>query len=284
MIRRVRLLTLVPLLVIGGSWPASGQQRPLATHDPEVVGAGQVLIEAGFDYGRDQLFSASGLKGDLLRVPLFGVTVGLGSLVDLQVTGGPYNTLKITSTETGELSDLLAVDGDSTTSAEDLMVATRVRLLEEADGTPAVALRIATRVPFASVESGLGLGTMDFYSSALVGKTAGSLRIVGNLGLGVLGSPERGRTKATVVAYGASIARAMTDSVEVVGELNGRANLRTDDPPAGTEDRSMLRVGARYTRGAARLDAGILIGLTARDPGFGLTAGFTFALKAFTVR
>ena len=38
--------------------PAFAQQRPLVTEDPEVVGAGRVLLEGGIDYGRDVLFPA----------------------------------------------------------------------------------------------------------------------------------------------------------------------------------------------------------------------------------
>ena len=71
--------------------------------------------------------------------------------------------------------------------------------------------------------------------------------------------------------------------LEVVGELNGRAATRSGTPPVGTESRSMMRVGGRLTRGAVRLDAGILLGLTSRDPGFGFTAGATYVFKGFTI-
>jgi len=284
MTRRLDGFALAAMLAFSVAAPTSAQQRPLATHDPEVIGPGQILAEAGFDYGRDQLFPASGLKGNLLRAPLFGVTVGLGSIVDIQVSGGLYDKLSITSRQPAAFADLVTAEGNTTTDTEDFVVATRVRLVEEDEGRPAVGLRVATRVPFSGLESGLGLGTMDFHATALIGKTIGSLRVVGNLGLAVLGSPDATRSSNTALTYGASVARAMNDTVEVVGELNGRASLRSDDPPPGTEDRSLLKLGARYTRGALRFDAGIMLGLTTRDPSFGVTGGITYALKAFTVR
>ena len=71
------------LLLLFVAWPpvaGHAQQRPLVTEDPEVVGGGRVLLEGGIDYGRDILFPASGLTGDLLRAPLIGVSVGISSI------------------------------------------------------------------------------------------------------------------------------------------------------------------------------------------------------------
>ena len=52
-----------------------------------------------------------------------------------------------------------------------------------------------------------------------------------------------------MLTYGVSLARAMTEQAEIVGELNGRANLRGDGPLPGSENRGLLRLGARFTRG-----------------------------------
>jgi len=45
----------------------------------------------------------------------------------------------------------------------------------------------------------------------------------------------------------------------------------------------MMRLGARYTRGTARIDAGVLLGMTSRDPSVGFTAGVTWVFKGFNV-
>ena len=52
---------------------------------------------------------------------------------------------------------------------------------------------------------------------------------------------------------------------------------------SGTETRGTLRFGGRYTRGPARLDAGIYFGLTSADPTVGFTAGVTYVFNAFKV-
>jgi len=44
-----------------------------------------------------------------------------------------------------------------------------------------------------------------------------------------------------------------------------------------------MRFGMRYTRSSVRLDAGVLAGLTARDPEIGFTGGLTWVFNAFHV-
>ena len=52
--------------------PVLAQQRPLLTEDPETVGDGLILLEAGIDHAWDETFSVSGLKGNVLRAPRLG--------------------------------------------------------------------------------------------------------------------------------------------------------------------------------------------------------------------
>jgi hypothetical protein len=108
--------------------------------------------------------------------------------------------------------------------------------------------------------------------------------VVGNAGLGILADPVVGNRQNDVLTYGLSVARAIRQGVEVVGEVNGRANTRDDEgTPVGTESRANMRAGARFTRGTVRLDAGVIVGMTSRDPSIGFTAGFTWVFRGFTV-
>ncbi len=279
-VRRMVLgLALVGLLPVA----AAAQQRPLVTEDPETIGAGNVLIEGGFDVSRDILFPASGLRGNLLRAPLLGASVGISSIAEVQIDGGFYNRLTITDRIDAPLAGMVTATGDRTTSVEDIVVAMKIRLLSEGPERPAVGVRFATKLPTASNESGLGLDTTDFHLTALVGKTVQSIRVVGNVGLGILGDPLRGDRQNDVLLYGVSLARAIAEGVEIVGEFNGRADTRAGEPPPGTESRATMRVGGRYTRGTARIDAGLLLGMTSRDPSVGFTAGITWVFRGFNV-
>lgn len=280
MTRRFAWIALACLLAAA---PAAAQQRPLVTEDPEVIGAGLLLLEGGLDYNRGVLYPASGLQGNLLRVPTLGLSIGISSIAELQVDGG-FDSLAITDTDVGPapLAHMLRNSGNTVHGLQDIVLATKIKIASESPSSPAFGVRFATKLPIATNESGLGLDTTDFHIQALIGKTVQSIRIVGNIGLGILPDPLRGDDQNDVLLYGLSVARAIREGLEVVGELNGRASTRTS-APIGTESRSTMRLGARFTRGTVRIDGGVLLGITSSDPDFGFTAGATWVFKGFTV-
>ena len=279
------LRVVVPVLLIALTVPvaALAQQRPLVTEDPETIGAGRILVEAGFDAARDAEYPVSGLEGHLLRVPLLGVSVGLSSIAEIQLDGGLYSRLTIRERTAAPLSDVLSTTGNTTTSVEDLVIGTKVRIVPEGASRPSFGLRFATKLPNASNESGIGLDTTDFFASILVAKTVQSVRVVGNAGLGILSDPTRGDRQNDVLTYGLSFARAVTNAAELVGEINGRLDTRAGEPPPGTESRGVARFGGRYTIRSWRVDAALMFGLTSNDPTIGFGAGFTYVFSAFTV-
>jgi hypothetical protein len=260
---------------------ALAQQRPLVTEDPETIGAGRMLIEAGVDYGRDTRFPVSGLEGHHLRMPTLGISLGVGANAEIQTDWALYQRLTIRQRFPAPLAHMVEATGASTTSIDDLVIGAKVRLVSEGAARPSVGMRFATKLPNSSNESGLGLDTTDFVSSVLVGKTVQSVRMVGNVGLGIFGDATRGDRQNDMLIYGVSFARALSAGAEVVGEVNGRLDSRNGEPPPGTESRAVARFGARYTIGGWRGDAALLFGLTSLDPSYGVSAGFTYVFNAF---
>jgi hypothetical protein len=283
--RRLPLVAVCGLLLCLFLVPdARAQQRPLVTEDPETIGSGLVLIEGGFDQQLKVFYPLSGLTGDLFRVPTLGLSLGFSSIAEIQIDWSPYQRLSVEERELAPLSGMLDFTGDDTTDVDDMVIGTKVRLISEGTGRPAIGVRFATKLPMAGNESGLGTDTMDFYVSGLVGKTIESVRVVGNFGIGLLSDPTRGDQQNDVFTYGFSLARAVSQGLEVVGEINGRNSMHpSDEVPVGTENRSVIRVGGRYTVSTVRVDAGVLFGLTSRDPNFGFTAGVTWVFRAFTI-
>jgi hypothetical protein len=264
--------------------PAAAQQRPLVTEDPEPIGAGRILIEGGLDLDRDIRYPVSGLEGNLLRLPMIGLSFGLSSIAEFQIDGGLHDRLSITRRNpAAPLASLLTVTGNTTSDVSDVIVGTKIKVLSETTNRPAFGLRFATKLPNASNESGLGLDTMDFSIAVLAAKTVESIRVVANAGAAILSDPTNGSRQNDVVIYGLSFARALTEQAEVVGEANGRLSVRSGDPFPGTESRGLLKVGGRFTQGPVRFDAGLFFGLTSPDPTIGITAGFTYVFNAFTV-
>ena len=107
--------------------PAWAQQRPLVTEDPEAVGLGLVLLEAGFDYFRDQPYPVSGLEGHVLRLPTLGVSIGVSSIAEIQIDGLSYQRLRITQRQAAPLSGLLDVAGDTTSDMDDIVIGAKVQ-------------------------------------------------------------------------------------------------------------------------------------------------------------
>jgi hypothetical protein len=282
--RLFRSLVIVAAL-LGAARPAWAQSRPLVTEDPETVPIGSILLEAGVDFLQGAKYPVSGLTGNLVKLGAFGVSIGVSSIAEIQVDGAMANRLLIKSIDpTAPLFPAYTGDTYSTSSFEDVTVGAKIRLLAETETRPAIAIRFATRLPFVGTENGLGTETTDFIVGVAGAKTIESVRVVANVGLGILGDPERGDRQNHVMVFGLSGARALATGVEFVAELNGRMDTGSDSPPVGTDSRVAARVGGRLTRGPVRFDAGVIIGVTKRDPEWGATVGVTWVFKAFEVK
>src|SRR3954468_4679093 len=146
---RVRLLSVACVLFAAAS--ASAQQRPLVTEDPEPIGAGRVLIEGGFDAAHDYQNPVSGLRGNLISVPTIGISVGLSSIAELQIDGGLFNSLSVSSRNpNAPLASLLTFTGNSTHGVSNAVIGTKIRILGETSSRPAIGIRSATKLPNAS--------------------------------------------------------------------------------------------------------------------------------------
>jgi hypothetical protein len=281
----IRILTTLMLAaaLAAAARPALAQQRPLQTEDPETIGSGRALVEAGIDYRRDVLLPVSGLRGNHITMPAFGLSLGVSSIAEIQFDWGIYQKLNITEQIPGApLTHLLQIDGDSTDDFGDIQIGAKVRLLSETARRPAIGTWFSTRLPNAGNESGLGKDVQDFSSALTIGKTVQSVRVVANIGVLMIGRPTEAVAQDDLLIYGLSVARAVSQNAEVVGEFVGRANFANLVTP-GAEDRGLLRFGTRYTKGGVRIDGGVLLGLTSYDPAIGLTGGLTWVFNAFQV-
>ena len=271
------------IAVLAGAAPALAQQRPLQTEDPETIGAGRILLELGADYEQDVYLPVSGLRGNVTTVPQVGISIGVSSIAEIQLDAGLYQRMKIVDRQAdAPFGKVLTVAGDTTSDVEDMTIGAKIHFLSETASRPAMAFRFSTRLPNASNEKGLGKDVQDFGSWIAVGKTVQSIRAVANVGFLILGNPTVPAAQDDLLAYSLSVARAISPKAEIVGEFAGRANFANIVTP-GAEDRGLLRFGTRYTISGVRFDAGILLGLTPRDPEIGVTGGFTWVFDAFKV-
>jgi hypothetical protein len=275
-VRRCRLAAWTAALILGTSLPARAQHRPLQTQDPEVIGEGRVLVEAGLETGANVFYPVSGLTGDRLAVPI-GVSVGLGKVAEFQIDTG-YQWLAIDRREPAPLDGRVR-DGDRTHDVVDAVVATKIRVLREGARRPALGVRFATELPNASNETGLGQDTLNFAASLLAAKTVGPYRVAGNAGVALLSDVIEGSLQEDAFVGSLSVARALTPALDVVAEVSGRKVLFADVPPIGAEPRGAVRAAVRYTRGPWRADAGLVVGTSRQEPDVGLIVGLTWIVQ-----
>ena len=232
--------------------PAFAQQRPLQTEDPETIGSGRMLIEAGLDYDRDVYFPVSGLRGNLFTVPAFGVSLGVSSIAEIQIDWGVYQKLSITDQVPGApLSTCCDSMATPPTISATSTSAPRCRLLSETARRPAIGSWFSTRLPNAGNESGLGKDVQDFASALTIGKTVQSVRVVANIGVLMIGKPTEAAAQDDLLIYSLSVARAISRRPRWSASSSAAPTSPNIVTP-GAEDRGLLRFGARYTSSGVR--------------------------------
>ena len=276
-IRRLALCFLVVGFVLGP--PAlQAQHRPLQTDDPELLGAGKLRLQVGFELLQDQTFSLSGLEGDLTRLGLLGLFVGAGQHVEFQITGSLLNTFNIERQFQGFLSNL-NLSQNSTNSVGDFTLASKFKLLPERASTPALSFRFGVELPNASNEKGLGNDETNFYASLLLGKSVGRFRSYFNVGLAILGDPTELSAQNDLFTYGVATTYTINPLWTLVAEINGR----TGPGGPGTDDQSQFRLGTQLRTGNLRWDLAGVAGFAADDPDSGIVFGVTYELQAFKI-
>src|ERR1700704_2028079 len=107
---------------------ARAQQRPLLTEDVDIIPPGTLRIQGGLDFIQDAKFPASGLTGDLTRVGVIGVNIGLSPNVEFQIEGVANNFLSINSRRPGAIPLSLAPGANSTNDIGDFTLWTNIKL------------------------------------------------------------------------------------------------------------------------------------------------------------
>ena len=260
---------------------AAAQPRPLPTESVEGPGAGNIALQTSVDYAPGVRFTLSGLGGDLWRVGLVRIDVGLSDAASFDLNGGVRDHLTITSRTPAVFTDLLRLSNPSATGDfDDIVVGTKIRVVDQGHGNPAIGVRVATRLPNAKHRSGLGQNTTDFYGSVIFERSLRAFLAIGNLGYGILGDPLNSHRTVGSFLYSVELRQQLSHSVSLVERLDGRTGPR--EP--GLEPRSIARAGVLWTRAAWWVETDGTVGLTERDGrvGAAITTGFVF--HAFEAR
>lgn len=266
---------------------AAAQQRPLITDDIDITPQGAIEVGVGVDFLQNVKFPLSGLKGDLTRVADIRIRQGFAANVELQIEGAVQNFLAINSQSTPAPIPL-NISGNSTNDFDDIVVSAKIKLFSETKNLPAVGLKFGYQMPNTDQAKGIGTNQINIFSKLIVqkkfGKQAGKVpkaNIFGNIGLGIMNAPLNNFTQNDVVLYGLAGIFRITDHINAVTEVNGRANTRGGAVPLGTESVGQFRVGTQIRASGLRFDTAAIFGLTKYSPRTGLTFGVTYESPVF---
>jgi hypothetical protein len=275
---RILAALLFALLCVVG---ARAQQRPLLTEDVDIIETGTIRLEAGIDFMQDARFPLSGLTGDLTRVGVIGINVGLSPNVEFQIDGVLQNYLSINSVTVPPPIPLgfAPLTTNSTNGFGDFTLSTKIKLRAETKSGPSLGFRFGVQLPNSSQRRGIGTNQTNAYGMVLVGKKFGErgrVNLFGNLGIGILSAPLQPFVQNDVLLYGFAGIIRINKQFNFVGEVNGRASTRAGRAPLGTESQSEARLGFQIKASGLRFDLAGIKGLSEFSPRSGVTFGVTY--------
>ena len=272
-------ITWIFVLVVCWAIAASAQQRPLITEDVDIIPPGSIRIEAGIDFMQGAKYTVSGIRGDLTRVGVIGVSFGMGPNVEFQIEGVAQNYLSINSRGASAIPLELAPGASSSNDTGDFSIAAKFKLRNETRRGPSLGFRFGVQLPNSNEARGIGLNATNAFGSILVGKKFGHdgrFNTFGNLGLAILTAPTQLFTQNDVLTYGVAGIFHVNKQFAIAGEVNGRANTRPGNGPLGTESMGEARLGMQIRASGLRFDFAGIKGLTSFSPNSGFTVGVTY--------
>jgi len=275
MTRLVYILSLLMCSVI----TAVAQQRPLITEDVDIIPPGSIRIEAGIDFMQGAKYTVSGIRGDLTRVGVVGVTFGMSPNVEFQIEGVAQNYVSINSRGPSTIPLDIAPGANSTNDIGDFRLAAKFKLRNETRRGPSLGFRFGVELPNSNQARGIGLNQTNAFGSILIGKKFGQdgrFNTFGNLGIAILTAPTELFTQNDVLTYGMAGIFRVNQRFSIAGEVNGRANTRPGNGPPGTESQAEARLGMQVRASGLRFDFAGIKGLTNFSPNSGFTIGVTY--------
>ena len=279
----LKRLQFAVLFIFASSVFASAQQRPLLTEDVEIIKPGVIRIETGFEFVQDQRFPLSGLRGDLTKLGNTRLSFGLAPNVEFQIEWTLQNFLSIKGREVTPLNLKLGANANDTNDFGDATLWMKIKLKNESKITPSLGFRFGMQLPNSNEAKGIGTNTTNVYGMITAGKHfhEEKLEVFGNLGAGILQTPLSNFSQNDVLLYGLAGIYKVSDTFNLVGEINGRHSTRRR-APLGTEDFSEARIGGQLRALGVRWNAAGIFGISKNAPKTGLSLGVTYDWDAFT--
>ncbi len=257
----------------------AAQQRPLITEDVDIIPPGSIRIQAGIDFMQGAKYTVSGIRGDLTRVGVIGVSFGMSPNVEFQIEGVAQNYVSINSRGPSAIPLDLLPNANSTNDTGDFTLSAKFKLRNETRRGPSLGFRFGVQLPNSNEARGIGINQTNAFGQILVGKKFGPdgrFNTFGNLGIAILTAPTVLFTQNDLLTYGLAGIFRINKQFSIAGEVNGRANTRPGNGPLGTESQAEARLGMQVRASGLRFDFAGIKGLTSFSPNSGFTIGVTY--------
>lgn len=263
--RAFALAATVAALAVSLAWPEAGaaQTRPAQTEEAATGPAGRIVLEAGAAFMSAEPNFLTGQERKRWDAPVLNLVYSPSANVEIDVEW---------------VGRIIAVDDPRFGTASDfgdVTLRTKLRLVDEYQRRPGVALRFGVTLPETNEAKGLGPNTLRMSAQALLSKSYGRFQLHANAGLAIQDAPLSPHLQSDFLAYGLALVYTAGEKLDLVAEgagLVGRGH-------PGADARNEVRAGLRYGTGGLRWDAAVRRGLSEADGTWGFTAGVTWTVR-----
>lgn len=255
---RPLLVSLVILLLTAGTSLAANLE-PTGLQDGQLLPKNQAEFRIGVSYADSQrnLFQSEDRNRRVMELPTLTLNLGLAERVEAQLK---YSYLHLR--EDGQ--------GDKWGSG-DVTLGLKVRLWQESLRVPAIALRLATKLPNADDKDDFGTDEADIFIDALFTRNYPLFSLYVNAGVAILGDPRTGNDgQDDVWRYGIGVRiPVLQDKLDALISIEGTEG---DD---SINNRGALRAGIQTQLGRFTWDLGGSVGYVSRSEDWSLRTGVT---------
>jgi hypothetical protein len=245
------------LLLTSPAW--AGNLEPLGLQDAQLLPKDHAEFRIGLGYydGLHNLFQQQDVDRRLTELPSLTLNLGLGNRVEGQLH---YNYL------------YLQEDGQNDKwGSGDLTIGLKVRLWQESLRVPALAIRLATKLPNADDKDDFGTDEADIFLDLLATRNFPLFSTYVNLGLAILGDPRPNKNgQDDAFRYALGVRAPLLDT-----RLAGLLSVEGMEGDDSLNNRSALRAGLQLQLGDWLWDLGGSVGLTSKSEDWGLRTGLT---------
>lgn len=255
---RTFLAALVVILLTGGPCLAVILE-PTGLQDGQLLPKNKAEFRVGFSYA-DNLhnqFQDEDRDRRVFEVPSLTINLGLAERVEAQIQ---YSYLHLR--EDGQ--------GDQCGSG-DVTLGLKVRLWRESLRLPAIAVRLATKLPNADDEDDLGTDEADVFVGLLFTRNFPLFSLYVNTGLAILGDPRpHNDGQDDLFRYGIGVrVPVWTDKLDVLVSVEGQ------EGDESINNRGAVRAGIQANFGRFIWDLGGSLGYVSKSEDWSIRSGLT---------